>query len=615
MSGRFERSLAEARVRAETDPAGASLALRAGLAMWRGHAYEEFAYESWAQSEISRLEELRLEAIENRIDADLRLGLSRELVSELQSLVRQQPLRERLVMSLMLALYRCGRVAEALRACASYRQLLVVEAGVEPSRAVRDLEQDILVDDGRLLLPRDTDVGPLRPRSGLTVRGYELREEIGRGVFGAVFRAYQPIVGREVAIKVIKPGLADDPAFIRRFEAEAQLVAGLEHPHIVPLYDYWREPGAAYLVMRLLDAGSLADVLAGGALPADRAATVFGQIASALRSAHRSGVVHGDVKPENILIDGDGFAYLADFGVAAGADEYASSPTVPYASPEQLAGRALSPASDQYSLAVVAAAALTGMGGEYEQVRGALAPGARAVLDRATATDPARRYADVATFGQALRQPSASPVRRCSTTPRSRTPTRGCERSVPPMRGSSSGGNVSSNGSSPASAHPAPGAGSWPLSGRAGVVSRAQCEPGCCRRWRRARCRCRRTGSGSTWPRRRIRSRSSRRRCFESRRTHRTRCSTWCSPRAVCAAPSIASCPPTTTSCCWSSTSSRSCSLRSTTTLRPGSSMSSSNSSPPLVRGSVSSSRCAPISMTGRCGIGRSASCCATAPR
>ena len=400
--GRFERSLTEARVRAETDPAGASLELRAGLAMWRGHAYEEFAYESWAQSEISRLEELRLEAIENRIDADLRVGLSRELVSELQSLVRLQPLRERLVMSLMLALYRCGRVAEALRTCASYRQLLVVEAGVEPSRAVRDLEQDILVDDGRLLLARDTDVGPLRPRSGLTVRGYELREEIGSGVFGAVFRAYQPVVGREVAIKVIKPGLADDPAFIRRFEAEAQLVAGLEHPHIVPLYDYWREPGAAYLVMRLLDAGSLADVLAGGALPADRAATVFGQIASALRSAHRSGVVHGDVKPENILIDGDGFAYLADFGVAAGADEYASSPTVPYASPEQLADGALSPASDQYSLAVVAAAALTGIGGEYEQVRGALAPGARAVLDRATATDPAQRYADVATFGQAL---------------------------------------------------------------------------------------------------------------------------------------------------------------------------------------------------------------------
>ena len=128
---------------------------------------------------------------------------------------------------------------------------------------LRDLEHQILLDDGELL------VAPTRTRraSGLTVRGYEMREELGRGAFGAVHRAYQPIVGREVAIKVIRPELADDPAFIRRFEAEAQLVAGLEHPHIVPLYDYWREPGAAYLVMRLVDAGSLADALRLGALP------------------------------------------------------------------------------------------------------------------------------------------------------------------------------------------------------------------------------------------------------------------------------------------------------------------------------------------------------------
>ena len=135
--------------------------------------------------------------------------------------------------------------------------------GIEPSRAVRDLERQILVDDGELLL------GPTRTRSasGLTVRGYEMREELGRGAFGSLHRADQPIVGREVAIKVIRPELADDPAFIRRFEAEAQLVAGLEHSHIVPLYDYWREPGAAYVVMRLVDAGSLADASRSGHCP------------------------------------------------------------------------------------------------------------------------------------------------------------------------------------------------------------------------------------------------------------------------------------------------------------------------------------------------------------
>src|SRR5215468_1999723 len=87
---------------------------------------------------------------------------------------------------------------------------------------------------------------------GQVIRGYELRERIGTGAFGAVYRAYQPVVGREVAVKVILPQYANHPDFIRRFEVEAQLVARLEHLHIVPLYDYWREPDKAYLVMRWL---------------------------------------------------------------------------------------------------------------------------------------------------------------------------------------------------------------------------------------------------------------------------------------------------------------------------------------------------------------------------
>src|SRR5215212_8498032 len=87
-------------------------------------------------------------------------------------------------------------------------------------------------------------------RSGQSLRGYELGEQVGAGGFGAVYRANQPSVGREVAIKVILPEYANHPEFIRRFESEAHLVARLEHPHIVPLHDYWREPGGAYLVMR-----------------------------------------------------------------------------------------------------------------------------------------------------------------------------------------------------------------------------------------------------------------------------------------------------------------------------------------------------------------------------
>ena len=251
--GRFEQCVAEARLIAETDPASAAATLRDGLALWRGHAFEEFVYEGWAQADIARLEELRLEATEMRVEADLRLGLSGELVSELKGLVREHPLREGFVASLMLAFYRCGRTAEALRAFAAFRDRLVAEVGVDPGRSIRDLEQQILTDDEALQLDRDAATAAADgPRTGLTVRGYELRDVLGRGAFGAVYRAYQPSVGREVAIKVIAPELADDPKFIRRFEAEAQIVAGLEHPHIVPLYDYWREPHAAYLVMRLI---------------------------------------------------------------------------------------------------------------------------------------------------------------------------------------------------------------------------------------------------------------------------------------------------------------------------------------------------------------------------
>ena len=110
----------------------------------------------------------------------------------------------------------------------------------------------------------ETPTPPLSPSevgsedlTGRAIRGYALGEKIGSGGMGAVYRATQPTFEREVAIKIILPQYANHPDFIRRFEAEAQLVARLEHPHIVPLYDYWREPGVAYLVMRLLRGGSL----------------------------------------------------------------------------------------------------------------------------------------------------------------------------------------------------------------------------------------------------------------------------------------------------------------------------------------------------------------------
>ncbi|HLF36450.1 MAG TPA: adenylate/guanylate cyclase domain-containing protein, partial [Anaerolineales bacterium] len=132
------------------------------------------------------------------------------------------------------------------------------------------------------------DFPPLVTR--ITPRGYKLLEQIGAGGFGAVYRALQPEVGREVAIKVILPQFANDPEFIRRFETEAQLVARLEHPHIVPLYDYWREPDSAFLIMRLLRGGSLENVLERGPLNLAQAAELLEQLAGALTVAHREGV-------------------------------------------------------------------------------------------------------------------------------------------------------------------------------------------------------------------------------------------------------------------------------------------------------------------------------------
>lgn len=406
---RFERLLAEGRSLAESDPAAASLVLAEALSMWSGRPYEDFTYEPFAQTEINRLEALRLEAVEARIDADLRRGLTRELVSELETLVRQHPLHEAFTAQLMLALYRSGRQAQALRAFQLLRSRLGDELGIEPSARLRDLEEKIVIGDESLAAPvasgRDGTAQP-----GLAVRGYELRDKIGEGAYGVVYRAYQPAVGREVAVKIIRPELANSPTFIRRFEAEAQLVASLEHPRIVPLYDYWREPNAAYLVMRYMRGGGLDEVIERSSLDSGDGVKLAGQVAEALTAAHANGVVHRDVKPSNVLLDGDGNAYLSDFGIAMSSvttgrvDQAIDQATLaaPYASPEQEERATLTSSSDLYSLAVVVAQALAGSGGSVADVSDQLPPELASVLDRATQRQAINRFASVAEFAAAL---------------------------------------------------------------------------------------------------------------------------------------------------------------------------------------------------------------------
>lgn len=205
--------------------------------------------------------------------------------------------------------------------------------------------------------------------SGQTIKGYEVREQIGAGGFGAVYRARQSTVNREVAIKVIKPRYANNPEFIRRFESEAQLVARLEHPHIVPLYDYWRVENAAYLVMRWVSGGSLRQMIdTKGACDPETAARLLDQIAAALAFAHRHQVIHRDLKPDNILLDEDGNAYLSDFGIAKdllnvdtdGTQEGMIVGSPAYISPEQSRGDPITARSDIYSLGIVLYEILTG---------------------------------------------------------------------------------------------------------------------------------------------------------------------------------------------------------------------------------------------------------------
>jgi len=307
---RFERLVLRARSQLDGgDAVSALVGLEDAIALWRGTPYQEFADRSWIEGEVVRLTELHRVAVEQRAAARLDLGAHAEVIGDLEQLVAEEPLRTRPVELLMLALYRSGRQAEALRVGSRYRRV-VSDVGLDPPESVTDLESRIA--------SSDRDLQPVLASTD-TIRGYRLAEQIGEGSFSVVYRSVQPSLGREVAVKQIRAELADSPDFIRRFEAEAQLIAGLEHPHIVPLYDYWREPGSAYLVMRWLRGGTLEARLRRQRLDADESATLATQIGSALAAAHRAGVEHHDVRTANVFVDDIGNNYLGDFGIASHA--------------------------------------------------------------------------------------------------------------------------------------------------------------------------------------------------------------------------------------------------------------------------------------------------------
>ncbi len=436
---RFESLVQRAADHEGGDPTRAADLLDQALGLWRGPPLADLADEPSLAPEVARLEGLLLAAREDRIDAALELGRPVD-VAELERLTVEHPLRERLWGQLMLALYRTGRQAEALDAYRRAREVLTGELGIDPSPDLQRLHERVLRQD------------PLLELQGEPLRGYRLLERIGEGASSTVHRAFQPPMGREVAVKAIRPGMADDPEFVRRFEAEAQLVARLEHPRIVPIYDYWREPGAAYIVMRYLRGGSLRDRLAGGPVNDATTMRIVDEVAEALHAAHRGGMIHRDVKPENILFDDDGNAYLADFGIAKDVVSAEGGETRPgamlgtsaYISPEQVRGESVTPATDVYSLGLVVFEAITGRQpypaefnaaqlwkqrdepvGSVLNARPDLPPEVDDVIARATAKAPGDRYPNPPAIATALREALGGGPRRAPSDVEARNPFKG----------------------------------------------------------------------------------------------------------------------------------------------------------------------------------------------
>ena len=260
---------------------------------------------------------------------------------------------------------------------------------------------------------------------------YRLEERIASGGMGDVWRCVDDVLGRTVAVKILLPSLLEEPGFTERFRGEARTMATINHPGVVDVYDYGSDPATgAYLIMEYVQGEALSRTLARvNRLTAGRTMALVAQAADALHAAHRTGVVHRDVKPGNLLVRPDGSLVLTDFGIArsAGAAQLTAAGSVlgtaSYISPEQAMGEQATPLSDIYSLGVVAYQCLSGyrpFEGEnpleiaMKHVRETPRPlpadvpsNVRMIVDRAMAKQPAARWPDAAAFAQEARRAAA----------------------------------------------------------------------------------------------------------------------------------------------------------------------------------------------------------------
>ena len=399
--------------------------LAAATSLYTGHFLADFyledsnEFEEWAEIRRQNYQRKTLDALETLTTIAIRQQAYAEARLQAERQLEIDDLRESAYQQLMEILARNGQRNDALAVYEKCRRHLMEELGMAPATRTTALYEKILAGDLRLDSMQEQGV-----------RGYELQDEIGAGAYGVIHRAMQPAIGREVAVKIIRRRYANDPAFIRRFEAEAQTIARLEHPYIVPLYDYWRDPDGAYLVMRLLRGGNLLTALENGPWSLERTQNLLDQISAALAAAHSQGIVHRDIKPANILFDESRNAYLSDFGIAKDLQKdgqftiegtFLGSPD--YISPEQLQEAPVSPQSDIYSLGAVLYEVLTGekpfpdvplvtiiqnhLSTPFPLVsesRPDLPAQIDAVIGQATAKRPSDRFPDVLTLAEAFRQ-------------------------------------------------------------------------------------------------------------------------------------------------------------------------------------------------------------------